>query len=1072
MSFAQQPPFLICVPIRRSKAWPGLAAREIEALLDRLGNPADPAVRAALDATGVIHFLSLSVVWDEHSKDPPILVADVAGDGPPWSVISRLVEHAGAILLPVYQAAAGVDCLSTLQLLLERYWVKPVAAAAPLFFNRATGLPFQGTPGLTAQRIHEDEVVARAATDSVFGHTPRGPSAALSHLQAARTAAGIVNPKGPPFVYSDEAPSLSSAGFLAKASTIFSLVVFDWSFLFIILFAVFYLNVRDLLNPILNTTPSNFYETFLTIPFAILFGFFFNVIVINIKLNVHVKLSDKKFFRLSLLALIPIAFAAWGSVRLSKVFSQYKLPPAFVQNLHVPLFTWLAGVIVRALHAPLFAWWVGIVLGFLSLVIFLMLVAGALLFILRRHEASDKPCDADPDPRRVAEIIRREDLPPHRQNHMIAISTISPGLFRRFVFLPAGLYAASLTVRAGIFRTGFLARIGTIHFIQWARVPGTRKLVFTANYDNSWQSYLEDAITLLPGGATGIWSNTKGFPKTSWLFSDGAADGDRFKRWVRRQMIPTRFWYSAYPHLSTTDIRLNAAIRLGLEAATMTASEADVWLNLFGTVPRPVSEIETDEIQGLALSGYRNLVEGGLLAVSFPENQAAACRAWLESVRHRIDFGDAGQSETAMAVALSARGLARLGLAASDPLAARFLPAFAMGMANEARANVLGDVDRNSPERWEWGGPDDPIDAVLLVYAVDQQTLQTRLSDEATACTNARMAAPHRIVLRQWPQPRDGITNSPIPIKEPFGFVDGISQPSIKGLLSSRGALKTDLLEPGEFILGYPDGLEEFPPTPQVFGIDDPDRLLPDLPPNFPPPPSTVDAKPGHAPALRDLGRNGSYLVIRQLKQDVRGFNNYLEEAAAKVGETADWVAAKMVGRWKDGAPLVLAPLRPPPTYNPFPKNEKFLFGRDDPQGLACPFGAHIRRANPRDQFDADDRTQMKITNRHRIIRRGRAYVDGTDSGAAPQGLLFMCLNADIERQFEFLQQTWIGSTSFGPLGNEADPLTALNRTGGTYTIPTLTGPKQISGMPSFVTVIGGGYFFLPGRQALNFLSR
>ena len=249
-----------------------------------------------------------------------------------------------------------------------------------------------------------------------------------------------------------------------------------------------------------------------------------------------------------------------------------------------------------------------------------------------------------------------------------------------------------------------------------------------------------------------------------------------------------------------------------------------------------------------------------------------------------------------------------------------------------------------------------------------------------------------------------------------------------------------------------------------MLATNDPDRLLPDLPPNFPRPPSD--------PAVRDLGRNGSYLVIRQLKQDVEAFEDYLVDAAGQVGETPEWVAAKMVGRWRNGAPLVLFPYGPPATYDPLAKDETFLFGRDDPQGLACPFGAHIRRANPRDQLDADDETEMSITNRHRIIRRGRAYVDGTNSAAKAQGLMFMCLNADIERQFEFLQQTWIGSTSFGPLRDEADPLTAPNRTDGTYTIPAFGGPKRLTGMPSFVSVIGGGYFFLPGRQTLNFLSR
>jgi Dyp-type peroxidase family len=380
-----------------------------------------------------------------------------------------------------------------------------------------------------------------------------------------------------------------------------------------------------------------------------------------------------------------------------------------------------------------------------------------------------------------------------------------------------------------------------------------------------------------------------------------------------------------------------------------------------------------------------------------------------------------------------------------------------MGMADPARANVLGDVGGNAPVKWDWGGPADPIDAVLLIYARSSPRLCKRLVQEVAMGAASGVTLQRSIRLHRWPRSGD-------PIKEPFGFVDGISQPSIRGLLSSRGALKTDLLEPGEFILGYPDGRQQFPSTPQVFAANDPYDLLPDLPTDFPAPPS-------HAP-VRDLGRNGSYLAIRQLKQDVAGYHACVNREAARLGESPDWVAAKTVGRWPNGAPLVLFPQSQPASYDPFPKDEDFLFGRDDPQGLACPFGAHIRRANPRDQFDAGDKTQMSITNRHRILRRGRSYVDGFDSRADPQGLVFMCLNADIERQFEFLQQTWIGSTSFVPLGDEADPLTALNRTGGTYTIPTHGGPKRLAGLPSFVSVVGGGYFFLPGRQALTFLSR
>ncbi len=1047
---SQQPPFLICVPIDHGEGLPGLAAREIEGLLDRLGNPAGEALRTALNASGVIHFLSLSVVWDENSKDPPVLVADIAGDGTPSSIITALVDHAWGQLLPVFQVAAGVDTKEALQDLLQRRWVKPVGASIPLWPHRVTGLAFQGTPSLTVARIKEDDGIVRKARSAILDHTPRGPSAAMSYLGAARQATSMAaNPGGKPFNYSSAAPSLSRAGALTKAWTIFGLIVIDWSFLFIFVLLSVIINFINIIDPLENNAKGHDYVYLILICLAIGLS-----PVTHVALQIFRDLFARVFAKLSSRALILALLASCGVLVVVFILTNTDKVSEWFKDWphHWPLALSLLGQWV-------FNWWMAFALSVGAAVLFLAVVAGILLWLLRRAEERDRPHDADPDARLLAEIIGREDRPPHKQNHLIAVSTISPGFFRRRVSLPAGLYAASLTVRSGMFRTGFLAGIGEIHFLQWACLPGTRKLVFTANYDGSFQSYLEDAISLLPGGATGIWSNTVGFPKTRFLFSDGAKDGDRFKRWVRRQMIPTRFWYSAYPHLTATDIRLNAAVRQGLEAKAITPSQAQAWLELFGSAPRPVSDIETDQIQGVALSGYRDLVESVVLPLSFPQDQGA-CRAWLAGVLTRLHFGDEAPGESAMAVALSARGMERLGLDGSHPLAARFSPAFAMGMANAARANILGDLDGNAPERWDWGGPQNPADAVLLIYAKDPATLQGRLAVETASCGLAQLGQLTEINLRRWPAARDRTTNRPPePIREPFGFVDGISQPSIKGLRASSGALARDLLEPGEFILGYPDGRQTFPPTPQVLETHDPRDLLPDLPPDFPAPP--------HGQPVRDLGRNGSYLVIRQLKQDVAGFHDYAE-AAATPGHPADWVKAKMVGRWPNGAPLILFPQAEPPSYDPLPKSEDFLFGRDDPQGLACPFGAHIRRANPRDQFDPDDKTQMSITNRHRIIRRGRSYVAGDGS----EGLLFMCLNADIERQFEFLQQTWIGSTAFGQLRDEADPLTGLNRKDdGIYTIPALGGPKQLTGIPSFVSVIGGGYFFLPGRQALSFLS-
>ena len=739
MTLEQQPPFLIYVPIDHSNALPGLAAREIEALLDRLGNPANPALNQALDASRVIHFLSFSVIWDEGSEDPPILVADVAGDGPPETVIAALVDHAWGHLLPVFQVAAGVETKEALRALLERRWVKPVGASFPLQPRRATGLPFQGTPGLTVARIKEDACIAGKARAAVFDHAPHGPSASLSYLGAARARAGVAHPSGDPFEYSDAPPSLAKASVLAKAWAVFGVVLIDWSFLVVFLFSFLFLSVHDLALSLNGRSHPTFDKILM---------FFIASCVIS--LIVHITLQSyrvdiaAKIRRYSIL--IPIGLLG---IFVGVVIVFYFLSP--------DVGGWVDSVMTAISNfnsEGLLVLWMAIVLSVLAAAVFVAILAAILVGILRAAEKRDRPCDADPDPELLAKIIGREDLPPHKQNHLIAVSTLSPGFFRRFVFLPAALYAASLAVRAGMFRIGYLAGIRTIHFLQWTHIPGTGKLVFTADYDGSFQSYLEDAITLLPTGATAIWSNAIGFPKTSYLFFEGAKDGDRFKRWVRRQMIPTRFWYSAYPHLTTTDIRLNAAIRQGLEAKAMTPSQADVWLKLFGSAPRPVGEIETDQIQGLALGGYRNLLEGAVLAVSFPESPSA-CQTWLADVSARLHFGDAEPADGAMAVALSARGLTRLGLEATHPLAARFSPAFAMGMTAEARRNILGDVDGNAPETWGWGKPDDPADAVLLIYAVDQATLRTRLTVETTACASAGMGQPREIVFRRWPPSRD-----------------------------------------------------------------------------------------------------------------------------------------------------------------------------------------------------------------------------------------------------------------------------------------------------------------------------
>jgi deferrochelatase/peroxidase EfeB len=154
------------------------------------------------------------------------------------------------------------------------------------------------------------------------------------------------------------------------------------------------------------------------------------------------------------------------------------------------------------------------------------------------------------------------------------------------------------------------------------------------------------------------------------------------------------------------------------------------------------------------------------------------------------------------------------------------------------------------------------------------------------------------------------------------------------------------------------------------------------------------------------------------------------------------------------------------------PDND-FLFGAEDPQGLRCPFGAHIRRANPRESFDPGSKEQLAITNRHRILRVGRRYRPA--DGRLP-GLFFMCLNADLERQFEFVQQTWLQAPSFHGLMDERDPILGSRDPDAQppddeFSLPTRDAPVRLKGMPEFVRTLGGGYFFVPGRSLLRYLA-
>ncbi len=445
---------------------------------------------------------------------------------------------------------------------------------------------------------------------------------------------------------------------------------------------------------------------------------------------------------------------------------------------------------------------------------------------------------------------------------------------------------------------------------------------------------------------------------------------------------------------------------------------------------------------------------GKCLLLRLPDDRARACE-WLRAITGKISYGNTRHHDTALVAGFSAHGLRKLGLTAND--IATFPVAFQDGMHAEWRARALGD----DPKADIWGRGDRQIDAVLLLYARSEEKLGALATElavlDAEACVR-------EVAFASLTDPRT----------EPFGFTDGISQPVLRGVGPwTKRKDNNQLVEPGEIILGYTDNAGYIPPSPSIPASADPRGILPSA--HWDKSRQRPDFSVAQQTRDRDFGCNGTFLVVRQLEQDCSAFKQFLTDAAAMLmqrgaapsgmspEEVEHWIAAKMVGRWKNGSSLVRHPHKP----GPAPDNE-FAPGTEDETGQRCPFGAHIRRANPRDTLDPGSELQLKITNRHRILRVGRPYKP--ENGKNP-GLVFMCLNADIERQFEFVQQTWIRAPSFNALEDEMDPIVGSGRDDVVFTIPLPAGPPlRLTGLKQFVTLLGGEYFFVPGRRAVDHL--
>ncbi len=470
--------------------------------------------------------------------------------------------------------------------------------------------------------------------------------------------------------------------------------------------------------------------------------------------------------------------------------------------------------------------------------------------------------------------------------------------------------------------------------------------------------------------------------------------------------------------------------------------------------------LETDDIQGLVVRGYGTLHAARFLLLEVTDPVAA--RRYIARAISRVNRASESPAAVALQLAFTAQGLNQLGL--SDQILGTFSREFIEGMADRVRAESLGDVGANAPDAWRWGRAN--IHAMVMVYATSATI------DEHVGHELAELADGFRVVHEQR-------TTHLRDHKEHFGWRDGLSMPTIDGV-PSRGHHEhpakpswTTPINPGEFVLGYRNEYDVRSESPSVAVASDPTNQLP----------FTDDR------THKDLGRNGTYLVYRQYTQHVQALwrtlatNTTDDEAAIALG-------AKMVGRWPNGAPVVDAEYDDPAKAT---NNEFDYYGTpraNDRIGLRCPIGAHIRRANPRDQL-APDRTgsdSIAMVRKHQMIRRGRPYGPPVSATMDPyelltagadredRGLHFICLVGQINRQFELVQRSWLHSANFNGLFKDGDPISAVRvrdtNANDEFTVPCEPVRHKYQAMPAFTQLVGGAYFFLPSIAALRFIAR
>jgi Dyp-type peroxidase family len=435
--------------------------------------------------------------------------------------------------------------------------------------------------------------------------------------------------------------------------------------------------------------------------------------------------------------------------------------------------------------------------------------------------------------------------------------------------------------------------------------------------------------------------------------------------------------------------------------------------------------LEFHEIQALVLRPRPAPYFG--IHVLLRVDDAQAGRAFLRRITPFVDSSEnwSTANNAWMAVAISYTGLKALGLPQESLQS--FPEAFRVGMA--ARARELRDDGVNDPKHWDQPYGTGQVHIGVTAFSDSEEKKRHVL---AIARKEYEGFSGIKVLGSQDFGAQPGDRNS-------LGYKDGIDQPAIEGSGVAPLPGQGPLIKAGEFILGYPGEAGISLPMPQ-----------PDI-----------------------LARNGTYIGFRKYQSRVGAFNRFLQ-AHGSTGAERELIAAKLVGRWRSGAPLILAPDVDNPAIGADPQRNNDFNYANDQHGRQAPFGCHIRRMNPRDT----SLTRLTDVNIHRLIRRGTTYGPPYDENqvseqddAVPRGAIFLFISAKTMATMEFLQSEWINDGNFIGVGDERDPIIGRQEEGAVFTIPKEPVRRRLHGIETFNVLKGGEYFFLPSLSALRWLG-